>query len=166
MSITAMKQMVEALEEARRDPRLKYEHPFYDNAITAGRQAIEQAERHEHEFVCGECVKCGASIEKQEPVARMQTENVIDKDYLWDEKITVNFDGDGQPLYTTPPAAPVENSDELTIAYMSGLHDGKKQREWVGLTDEEMHACWDSPLTPLGMKHARMIEAELKRKNT
>jgi hypothetical protein len=40
------------------------------------------------------------------------------------------------------------------------------KREWQGLTDEEMHACWDSPLTPLGMKHARMIEAELKRKNT
>lgn len=39
------------------------------------------------------------------------------------------------------------------------------EREWVGLTDEEMHACWDSPLTPLGMKHARMIEAKLKEKN-
>jgi hypothetical protein len=42
----------------------------------------------------------------------------------------------------------------------------KKQRTWVGLTDEEMHECWDSPLTPLGMKHARMIEAKLKEKNT
>ena len=38
-------------------------------------------------------------------------------------------------------------------------------KPWVGLTDEEMHACWDSPLTPLGMKHARMIEAKLKEKN-
>lgn len=46
------------------------------------------------------------------------------------------------PLYTTPP-----------------------RREWVGLTDEEMHECWDSPLTPLGMKHARAIEAALKEKN-
>jgi hypothetical protein len=25
--------------------------------------------------------------------------------------------------------------DELTIAYMSGLYDGKKKRPWVGLTD-------------------------------
>ncbi len=40
------------------------------------------------------------------------------------------------------------------------------KREWVGLTDEEMHECWDSPLTPLGMKHVRMIEAKLKEKNT
>ena len=38
-------------------------------------------------------------------------------------------------------------------------------KKWVGLTDEEMHECWDSPLTPLGMKHARMIEAKLKEKN-
>ena len=41
----------------------------------------------------------------------------------------------------------------------------QKQRQWHGLTDEEMHACWDSPLTPLGMKHARLIEAKLKEKN-
>jgi hypothetical protein len=34
-------------------------------------------------------------------------------------------------------SAPVQEPDhgnELTIAYMSGLHDGKKKREWVGLT--------------------------------
>ena len=36
----------------------------------------------------------------------------------------------------------------------------------IGLTDEEMNTCWDSPLTPRGMKHARMIEAKLKQKNT
>ena len=31
-----------------------------------------------------------------------------------------------------------DHSDELTIAYMSGLHRGKEleQRTWVGLTDE------------------------------
>ena len=39
------------------------------------------------------------------------------------------------------------------------------QREWVNLTDDEMHECWDSPLTPLGMKHVRAIEAKLKEKN-
>lgn len=39
------------------------------------------------------------------------------------------------------------------------------QRPWIGLTDEEMHDCGDSPLTPLGMKHVRMIEAKLKEKN-
>lgn len=27
--------------------------------------------------------------------------------------------------------------DELTMAYLHGVHDGKKQRVWVGLTDED-----------------------------
>jgi len=41
------------------------------------------------------------------------------------------------------------------------------KREWQGLTEEEINDCWDSPLTPpFGMKHARMIEDKLKRKNT
>jgi hypothetical protein len=44
MSITAMKQALDALEECRRDPRLKYEHSFYDKTITALRTAIAEAE--------------------------------------------------------------------------------------------------------------------------
>lgn len=47
---------------------------------------------------------------------------------------------------------------------MEAVQEAKK-REWVGLTDEEMHECWGDPLTPLGMKHARLIEAKLKEKN-
>lgn len=45
------------------------------------------------------------------------------------------------PLYTAPPLQKPE-PDELTIAYMSGLHDGKKNRSWVGLTDEEIEKHW------------------------
>jgi hypothetical protein len=47
-----------------------------------------------------------------------------------------------QPLYTTPPAA---------------------QRQWVGLTDEEMQALWDRYAH---MEMMRAIEAKLKEKNT
>ena len=39
-------------------------------------------------------------------------------------------------------SAPVQKPDhgnELTIAYMSGLHDGKKKREWVSLTADERY---------------------------
>jgi len=56
--------------------------------------------------------------------------------------------------------------DELTIAYMSGLLDGKKQRPWVGLTDDEIQECWDTPLTPYGMQHAKEMVAKLKEKNS
>ena len=53
-----------------------------------------------------------------------------------------------------------------TVKYVRDQLAASTKREWQGLTDEEMHECWDSPLTPLGMKHARMIEAKLKEKNT
>jgi len=37
-----------------------------------------------------------------------------------------------EPLYAAPPQPAQEpEPDELAIAYMSGLHDGKKQRPWV-----------------------------------
>ena len=61
-----------------------------------------------------------------------------------------------------------QEADELTIAYMSGLYDGKKKpkREWVGLTDEEIEIiyadcnAWDK------FEYERMLEAKLKEKNT
>jgi len=41
------------------------------------------------------------------------------------------------------------------------------RKEWVGLTDEEMHECaGEFPWTPNGLKCARAIEAKLKEKNT
>jgi hypothetical protein len=40
------------------------------------------------------------------------------------------------------------------------------KREWVGLTDEEMHECaGEYPWTPTGLKCVRTIEAKLKQKN-
>ena len=38
----ALKLALEALEECRRDPRLKYEHPYYDKTITAIREALAE----------------------------------------------------------------------------------------------------------------------------
>ena len=71
-----------------------------------------------------------------------------------------------------PPAAPVQEPDHgnelLTIAYMSGLHDGKKKRAWVGLTDEEQDeiAAYHG-LDCMAYETAfRTIEAKLKEKNT
>ena len=75
-----------------------------------------------------------------------------------------------------------DNSDELTAAYMLGLHDGKmsSQRKWVGLTDEdvkkeveiEMEYYWDGDYIDTTCARdqlngfARTIEAKLKEKNT
>jgi len=82
--------------------------------------------------------------------------------------------------------------DELTIAYMSGLYDGKKaQRTWVELTEEELRTAFgklypndigilelaennrDYAVEAIGARHhwtafkagARAGEAKLKEKN-
>jgi hypothetical protein len=44
--LAAVKQALEALKECRCDPRLKYEHPFYDKVITDLKQAIAQDALH------------------------------------------------------------------------------------------------------------------------
>lgn len=80
--------------------------------------------------------------QQQEPVATVTSESGNpDVSMSWWHEPALPV---GTKLYTSPPAS----------------------KPWVSLTDEEMHACWDSPLTPLGMKHARLIEAKLKEKNT
>ena len=40
------------------------------------------------------------------------------------------------------------------------------EKEWVGLTDEEIEECWDGDLSPYKMQCIREIEAKLKEKNT
>jgi len=72
----------------------------------------------------------------------------------------------------TPPAAPVQepdHSDELTIAYMSGVHRGKElaaQRQWVGLTDEERDQHRDDWRSNIHDKEFQAIENLLRSKNT
>jgi len=103
---------------------------------------------------------------------------------------TVQFDdpttSNWEPI-TTPPAQPAvpwspalesvwgepDHGDELTIAYMSGVHTGKKisKREWVGLTDEEVDALMGSPNVGFSYRNqyaiafAKVIDAKLREKN-
>jgi hypothetical protein len=74
------------------------------------------------------------------------------------------------PLYTTPPQRTEPEPDELNIAYMSGLYDGKKKRPWVGLTDDEYFALQMKIKTPMTtvqdyIDAMRMIEQALKERN-
>jgi len=61
----------------------------------------------------------------------------------------------------------VDHADELTIAYLDGVHTGKRlvKREWVDLTDEERRKLFD-PLHDAPFEFAKRIEAKLKEKNT
>ena len=55
-----------------------------------------------------------------------------------------------------------QEPDELNIAYMSGLYDGKKKRPWVGLTDDD-NIDWEEGGNLRDLVKA--IEAKLKEKN-
>jgi hypothetical protein len=62
-----------------------------------------------------------------------------------------------------PAPAQEPDPDELTIAYMSGVHEGKKRKPWVGLTDDERRH-----LRKCNQQHdafALAVEALLKEKN-
>jgi hypothetical protein len=88
------------------------------------------------------------------------------------------WDGYGA-LYTTPPAQPAPVQEPVAqysdIVSDGGLDPRNKfdiqpaaQRQWVGLTDEEIHTEW--ALTPQGDSEGlwlgRRVEAKLKEKNT
>ena len=64
-----------------------------------------------------------------------------------------------------PTVQEPDHGNELTIAYMSGLHDGKKKREWVSLTDEERVDLWKATETDNRMVLIDAIEAKLKERN-
>jgi hypothetical protein len=70
---------------------------------------------------------------------------------------------------------PDQEPDDLTIAYMSGFHDGKNKyaprREWVGLTAEDKNDCLVSadPCECLAKSESHQlmedVEAKLREKN-
>ena len=59
----------------------------------------------------------------------------------------------------------VDHGDELTIAYLDGVHTGKRlvKREWVGLTEDEADKIYKDGSTFGEMM--RMVEAKLREKN-
>jgi hypothetical protein len=62
----------------------------------------------------------------------------------------------------------VDHGDELTIAYLDGVHTGKQiaKREWVGLTDEDILEALDLVgYDSMAFAHAYAIEAKLREKN-
>jgi hypothetical protein len=69
---------------------------------------------------------------------------------------------DEEGMYLVHHTQPVPEPDELAVAYMSGLYDGKSRRTWVGLTAQEAAECWTTSATQTW----KNFEAKLKDKNT
>jgi hypothetical protein len=68
-----------------------------------------------------------------------------------------------------PTVQEPDHSDQLTIAYMSGVHRGKElaaHRPWVGLTEQERNDIEDYCEMIVGKPAFEAIEAKLKERNT
>ena len=112
-----------------------------------------EAMKHEHEFVCGKCVKCGASIEKQEPVA-----------WVTD----LEFDRETELI-------PARRKGQLGTNGMDIPLYAQPQREWVGLTMDEIDLLEELYAPPVHpdftndsshcLELIRHVEAKLKEKN-
>ena len=79
----------------------------------------------------------------------------------------------------TTPKIPIELAWDEYVASMEGRLHGQTdafkfawkaaKKEWVGLTDEQIDACWNKDLWKEKQPHhifAKAIEAKLKEKNT
>ena len=162
----ALKLALVALEECRRDPRLKYEHPYYDKTITAICEALADQR-------CPTCngndgnMPCAYPSEgqsgclrdarlkpvQQEPVAIVDAGD----DGYWAEILPDRNVKVGQLLYTSPqPNKPWVHATT-----------------WRGLTDEEARTLVDRHCGTLlavsqvldRMQLTRTIEAKLREKN-
>ena len=136
-------------------------------------QALRDLERYLH----------GARHQPTQPAAPVQP---VQEPVAWvnhgENRITraAGWDGYGA-LYTTPPAAaqvqePVQQKPLFAdiIAKHPGLAEEMKamdappaaQRQWVGLTDEEIAQVVGEEIYIVYLPHFRAIEAKLKEKNT
>jgi hypothetical protein len=165
MSIEAMKQALEALERADKI------NGYANNkkAITALRQAIEQAE-------------------KQKPVGYLydwlnpDNRDEVIRDWFAASMYVIEKDKgfNVRPLYTAPVHASENAEKQEPVAWMwkdgtltsdpdfadgtwTPLFTAPPKREWVGLTDEERFL--NDARSKEEIEYAKAIEAKLKEKN-
>jgi hypothetical protein len=131
-----------------------------DEALKQAIQSLESCSGVPHwPAICATIVTIKQALAAQpavqEPVAWLYKADAEFDGKEWHDSIRVttskqvaDWQGkDIQPLYTTPPAQPApvqepDHSDELTIAYMSGVHRGKelaaqRQCNWPTCQSEE-----------------------------
>jgi hypothetical protein len=150
-TIEAMKQALEAFTASWSTEQEMWKvHQMHMNAITTLRTAIEEAEKQ--------------SAERVEPVAWMYWQSCLNDDGTqtapWVQRYSKFkppesvINKEITPLYTTPPYAATPLA---------------AQRQWVGLTDEEIGdalSVWElTEEWPTFAYAARAIEAKLKEKN-
>lgn len=152
-----MELALEALEECRRDPRLKYEHPTYDKTITAIKEALMSVPDGARPAVAEQHKQRSVS-EQLEPVAYRCI--VVDVDYSMDTAAILIQDtrdyefNDGQYWLSTTPYVATPRPQPQSEA--RGLSQSKP------LTDEQIFVIKHNWITTPFVNHldfARAIEA-------
>ena len=85
---------------------------------------------------------------EQKPVAWIVHDRVA-PDRLTFVEVKQSLQTEVTPLYTSPPYVPME-----------------RQRQWLGLTDEEIVRIWKPHMKDGTLEFAHAIETKLKEKNT
>jgi len=177
MSIEAMKQALEALEDIKDDCsgcefEWSNDYPLQAKAFKAIRQAIAEAEKQEPDkYVMDiECTKCGAQQsgiltvnttpqpkqERGEPVAWQERQAKRMKD-----GVVTEWSSWYPCLYRTIDQARTLVPDHIPYEWRP-LYTHPQQRTWVGLTDED-DINWDGTGNLKQLVEA--VEAKLKDKN-
>jgi hypothetical protein len=166
MSIEAMKQALEALENHTAIKHPQQMH-YWESAVDALRQAIEQAEM----------VKKGTKawadtpdnwvddlrggVEKQEPVDwDLSNSATVERA----RKVVKLITGRNQNAWSETDRETVHAINALiNFAVMQFHRANTAPREWVGLTEKEAWECW---VSQDHTKSWQNIEAKLKEKNS
>jgi hypothetical protein len=162
------RQAITAIKEALAQPAQeeKCKHQF---------QVDQDAPKHKCCQICGLVVGSSAQpaqepipysgADESPPVFGRRWKLAIDGFGLQRDDVNGNYVhiDDALSVLHQSSAQPAQEPDELAIAYMSGLHDGKKQRPWVGLDEQDFSAINQSCLTKL--QAATSAESILKEKN-
>ena len=180
MSLDAMKQALDALEEMKAEFRaldLPYGSKAYtkaNNSTHALRAAIDQthgdwdelealrASLREH---MAEIHRLQSALE-QEPVAWMH--NRIEGNVIITTSAHLRYPERWTALYTAPPPCPTCEALARSVMMDQTSHD-MALRQWQGLTDEEIYLNTnniDRGERGWAVKFARVIEAKLREKNT
>jgi hypothetical protein len=163
---------LDALEECRRDPRLKYEHPAYDKTITAIKEALAQPEQ---DNTYGYASRLATAIWQKhymKDAPKWKPLNTTEGVLTQIDNMTCGLVKEKQAQPEQEPVAIVDSTISGHIDWLctffpkqgTKLYTTPPQRTWVGLTDEERTGY----MLGFGINNevVRSIEAKLKEKNT